>query len=336
MPHERSASQDVGQVSTSRVRVAMIGAGGLATKVHYPSLASLHNVEMAAVCDTDPERLANAVTRFGIKRTFTDYRRMIEDIEPDAVYAIGPPDVIYPVWVWCLQQGLNLFIEKPMGLTMHQATILAHLAEMHGCTTQVGFQRRTSPLLVKMREECLHRGPIVHAVCRFYKCEPSPYLNSRDHMMDDCVHSIDTLRWLCGGEIRSLESLTRCNGTPDINVITALLQFGSGATGVLMNNWSSGRRIFSVEMHATGVCAEANPESFAMLYADGDTDGVRFATDEVAGSSDLHVYAGYLGKNREFIDAVRGGPQPGSCFADAVKTMKIAEQILAQSVLREE
>ena len=260
---------------------------------------------------------------------------MIEEVAPDAVYVIGQPDVMYPLWVWCLEHGLNLYIEKPMGITLHQARNLAYLAEKHGCITQVSFQRRTCPMVVKLREECLKRGPIVHAVCRFYKCLIVPHLDARDHMMDDGVHAIDTLRWICGGEVVGVESMTKRVLVPDINFIAATLHFDNGATGIMLNSWTSGRRIFAVEMHAPGICAEAEHEGKGRLYADGDTTGVEYDTREVAGSDEFYVFGGFQAKNREFIDCLRTGRQPASNFADAVKTMEVAEKILAQSLLAE-
>lgn len=141
---------------------------------------------------------------------------MIDALAPDGVYAIGPPHLLYDAWLWCLQRGVNLFIEKPMGLTLHHARMLAHLAEERGVMTQVGHQRRASPLLVKLREECLRRGPITHAVCEFYKCDQRPFIDARDRMLDDCVHSIDTLRWMCGGEVVDVDSRCRRVGVPDV------------------------------------------------------------------------------------------------------------------------
>ena len=41
---------------------------------------------------------------------------------------------------------------------------------------------------------CLKRGPIVHAVCRFYKCAIEPFLSARDQMMDDGVRADDAVR----------------------------------------------------------------------------------------------------------------------------------------------
>lgn len=312
----------------------MIGAGAMANTVHYPSLASFDDVEIAAICDLDEQRLTTTADKYGVTARHTDYRTMVEAVNPDAVYVIGPPHLMYDIWYWCLRNGLNLYIEKPMGITIHQAQALAYLAAEHNCITQVSFQRRSCPMVVQLRDECLKRGPIVHAVCTYYKHQPEPYLHARDRMLDDGVHAIDTLRWMCGGEVVGVESVCRRIGAPDINFFTALLHFDNGATGVLVNSWTSGRRIFRVEMHAPGICAEAEHENKGHLYADGDTQGREFDTRAVAGSNEFYVYAGFQAKNREFIDAVKQGTQPPSYFGDAVKTMEVAETILAQALLR--
>lgn len=322
-------------VSGEKTRVAMIGAGSMANQVHYPSLSSFPDVEFAGICDLRPDRLKATGDRYHIEQRFFDYQAMIEATAPDAVYVIGQPDVMYPLWTWCLQHGLNLYIEKPMALTLHQARTLAHLADKHGCLTQVSFQRRSCPMVVKLRQECLRYGPMVHAVCRFYKYLLTPNYDPRDHMMDDSVHSIDTLRWMCGGELVDIECSTKRIQVPDINFIQATLQFDSGATGVMINSWSSGRRIFAVEMHAPGVCAEAEHEGKGRLYVQGDTNGVEYDTRQVAGSDQLFVFGGFQAKNRNFIDCLRSGNQPESNFQDALKTMEIAERILALSLLQE-
>jgi virulence factor len=312
-----------------KVRVAVIGAGAMANRVHYPALASLADVEIAAICDVDPARLQATADRYQVAGRYADYRRMVEATAPDAVYAIGPVEQMYPVWVWCLQHGLSLYIEKPMGMTLHQARVLAHLADARGCITQVSFQRRSCPLVVQLRQACLERGPIFYAVCRFYKCEPQARLAATDHMMDDGVHAIDTLRWMCGGEVVEVLPVTRRLGTPDVNFIAALLRFDHGAVGLMANTWSSGRRVFSVEMHAPGICAEAEHEGLGHLYADGDTTGLTLDTRAAAGSTEFFVYGGFQAKHREFIDAVRTRRLPSSHFGDALKTMEVADRILA-------
>ena len=316
-----------------KVRIAVIGAGKMANNVHYPSLASFDDVEIAAICDIDPQRLEMTADNYRVQGRFQDYRHMVEAVAPDAVYAIGPPHTMYDIWTWCLVQGMNLYIEKPMGITIHQARSLAYLAEKHGCITQVSFQRRSCPMAVKLRAECLARGPIVHAVCRFYKCSLEPFLTARDHMLDDGVHAIDTLRWMCGGQVQEIHSVSKRVLVPDLNFLSALFEFDNGATGMMINSWTSGRRIFSVEMHAPRICAEAELEGKGYLYADGDTRGKEYDTKAVAGSDEFFVYGGFQAKHREFIDCLKVGQLPDSHFGDALKTMEVAEQLLAQATL---
>lgn len=318
--------------SLKTVRVAMIGAGGMASRVHYPSLAALPGVEFAGICDIDPERLQLIGDQYGIERRFGDYRRMIESVAPDAVYAIGPPHHMYDIWTWCLRQGMNLLVEKPLGLTLHQAKALAYLATENGCITQVGFQRRSSPIANLLRNACLEHGPIEHAVVRFYKNSPEPFLGAASHILDDSVHAIDTVRWLCGGELVDIDVVTRRHGTPDVNFVAAQIVFDTGAVGTLHNNWASGRRIFGIEMHAPGVCAEADIEGEGRLYENNDTVGVPYQAGDVAGGDDFYIRGGFLAKSEEFVTAIRKNALPSSHFADAVKTMDIAERISAAEV----
>ncbi|HCL29828.1 MAG TPA: gfo/Idh/MocA family oxidoreductase [Candidatus Latescibacteria bacterium] len=319
---------------SDQIRIAMIGAGGMANSVHYPSLASFDDVEIAAICDLDEERLTKTADQYGVEARYDDYQQMVADIAPDGVYVIGQPHIMYDIWIWCLQQGLNLYIEKPMGLTWHQAQMLESLAEQKGVVTQVSHQRRSSPLLRKMRAACMERGAITHAVCEFFKSQMSPTYGPRDHMMDDCTHSIDTLRWMCGGEVVDIDSHCKRIGTPDINWISATIQFDSGATGFLVNSWASGRRVFRVQMHAPGIYCDAEVESKAYLYRDGDTTGEEHDCFDIAGGKTNWEAFGFRDKNREFIDSIKSGTDvTSSPFRDCVKTMEVAEMILAQALL---
>lgn len=314
------------------VRIAVVGAGAMASRVHYPSLAALDDVEIAGVCDIDEARLANVADRYGIEGRFGDYREMIEKLAPDGVYVIGPPDVMYPIWIWCLAQGCNLYIEKPMGITIHQAEMLAHLAEDHRVITQVSHQRRSAPIMQKVREEVVARGPMTHAVCEFYKFEPRPLVVALDHIMGDGTHAIDTLRWMCGGEVVDVDFRYQRIGTPDVNWIAATLAFDNGAVGYLLSSWAVGRRVFRVEMHAPGISADVELEDKAHVYADGNYEGVTYDSREVAGSDEFYVYGGFLAKNREFIESLRTGRDvTTSPFRDCLKTMQVAEALRARA-----
>jgi len=321
-----------------KVRIAMIGAGGRATSVIYPSIAGNPDAEFAGVCDIDEERRNAAAKQFGIKKTYGakgvyEYQEMLKELKPDAVAIIGQPHIMYDLWEWALVNGFNLLIEKPMALSIHQARMLCFLAEKNKLITQVSFQRRYTPMVMQLRDECLKRGPVTHAVCRFYKCGIAPMTCARDHMMDDCVHSIDTLRWICGGEIVKIESHCKRIGVPDINFISATLYFDNGATGYLINTWSSGKRVFEVEIHSPNIYITAEHECKGRLFADNDVEGVEYDSPACAGSDEFHVYTGCANVVEDFVNGIKTGKLPSACFQSSIKTMEAAEIILAQDLL---
>ena len=327
-----------------KLKIVMIGAGGRANQVTYPAFSDLQNdgiVEIAGVCDIDLNRLKGTADKYNIGKRYGsggvyDYQKMINELKPDAVIAIGQPHIMYDIWLWCLEQGLHLFVEKPLALSMHQARALTAVAKRNNCVTQVSLQRRYTPMVMQMRDECLKRSAITHAFCKFYKCEPNKdFLGARDHMMDDCVHSIDTLRWICGDcKLIKVESACRQIGTVDINFISAVLHFENGAVGHLINSWSSGKRIFAVEMHTQGAFAEVEHETKGCIYTDGNIDGTEYDAQKCAGSDKFHVYTGVYNAAKDFAGCCLNGGQPSACFDNTLETMKVAEIILAQALLR--
>ena len=93
--------------------------------------------------------------------------------------------------------------------------------------------------------------------------------------MDDTVHAIDTLRWICGGEVVKVDSHVKRVQVPNINFISATLHFDNGSTGYLINSWSSGRRIFSVEIHAPGIVRRLSMRPGISIRG-WDTKGIEF------------------------------------------------------------
>ncbi|MBU4211145.1 MAG: Gfo/Idh/MocA family oxidoreductase, partial [Verrucomicrobia bacterium] len=152
-----------------KIRVALIGAGGMANNTHYPSLKRMADVEMCAICDVIPDKLTATAEKFAIPRQYNDYKKMLAEEAPDAVYALMPPHHLFDVAAYCLMQKHNLFIEKPPAITTEQTRQLAILAKKNGCITMTGFQRRHVPIIQKAKELVESKGKIHSCVATFYK-----------------------------------------------------------------------------------------------------------------------------------------------------------------------
>lgn len=314
---------------SDKVKVALVGAGGMANGVHYPSLAVFDDVRIVGLCDLVPDKLKATAEKFKIKRTFNDYRKMIEDTAPNAVYVLMPPHHLFDIAIHVLSNKLHLFIEKPPGVTAEQTRQMANCAEANGCITLVGFNRRYIPLMRQCKDMVRdHGGPIIQAMSSFYKWYTGgPYYNGASDILScDAVHAVDTLRFI-GGDVTKVVGEVSSQGMDFDTRFNALVEFESGGAGILMTNWRVGGRVHQFEMHAEGISAYVNPNHRAEVYIDGADKPKRITAQKAAGSDENRVFYGFEGENRAFIDAIKTAQEPETCMRDAVKTMELVDRI---------
>ena len=312
-----------------KVNIALIGAGGMANGVHYPSLKECEDVNLVGLCDLVPSKLQSTAERFEIDQTFTDYKQMLEKTSPDAVYILMPPQHLFPLAIHCLSQQHHVFIEKPPGITLHQTKEMARAAEKNGCKTMVGFNRRFIPLLQQVKKRVETRGPIIQCMSTFHKNTPSAlyYEGVIDVLTCDAIHAVDALRWLGGGEVKAVASDINSFYSERENSFNAIVKFTSGASGYLCTNWAVGGRIHIFEMHAREISAYVNPDAGgrAVIHT---PEGITEITPEEAANSDAtHRTYGFYGESRHFVDSIQNDQQPVTCFADAIKTMELVSAI---------
>src|SRR5688500_3420413 len=121
-----------------KVRVGLIGAGGMANRVHYPSLEEFDDVEMGALCDLVPDKLTKTAERFRVPKTYANYREMLEGEDIDAVWVLMPPHHLFDIVIQCVKGRKHVFIEKPPGVTYEQARMMAVACEQNGVLGMCG------------------------------------------------------------------------------------------------------------------------------------------------------------------------------------------------------
>jgi len=102
-----------------KIRVGIIGCGGIANGKHMPSLSKLDNVEMVAFCDIKEERASKAAKDYGVDgaKTYNDYRKLLEDKNIDVVHVCTPNKSHANITVDALEAGKHVMCEKPMAKT---------------------------------------------------------------------------------------------------------------------------------------------------------------------------------------------------------------------------
>lgn len=318
---------------TQKLRVAFIGAGGRALGAHYPSIHDMRDAEICAVAELNEERLERVAKQYRIKGTYTNFQKMIEQERPDVVYAVMPPQYLYNTAATVMDMGCNLIVEKPPSITSEQTRQMAIIARKRKVITGVTTQRRFAPVIRTGKEACEAYGPIHTAEAAFVKYTPSgagpTYNGAVDLLTVDGIHAVDTLRYLCGGEVEAVASDVRRLGGEHQTVFLAMIRFSSGATGFLKFGYKMGRRIFSVEAHSEAASFYGDPEEGGKLFAEGNVAPVKlFDANKLSRSQKSHRAHGAFQMNRHFLDCIREGRQPETNLEDALKGMELCEEIL--------
>lgn len=312
-----------------KVKVGVVGAGEQALFAHFPSLAEMDDVDLAAVCDIDETRRRKAAETFGMRSTYADYREMLEKERLDAVFVVVRPDNLYYIAADVLRKGTPLFLEKPPGLTSFQTGCLAEIAAETGAISFVGFNRRWAPALVEARRRVEKYGLVDHFIvtfCKFGGPDKRPYYDGvASILIYDAIHAVDMLRWL-GGEPEAIRAVTRESCKDQDTKYVALARFAGGCTGFLNCTWNSGTRTLSAELHGACSVAFVDIETQLRFHHAGAAAEIVTAA-ELAGSDAVHRVRGYFGEDRAFIDCVKSGRKPQNDLFDAARTMQLAEKL---------
>lgn len=143
-----------GYSANDTLNVACIGTGGRARRTLMPRLATIPNVRLAAVCDVWDGHLATGVELADPKaiREGTDYRRLLERSDIDAVLIAAPDHWHVPMTVDACAAGKDVYVEKPLTHSLDEAAAVIAAQNQNKCIVQVGTQQRSIPHLQEARE----------------------------------------------------------------------------------------------------------------------------------------------------------------------------------------
>ena len=124
------------------IRVAVVGLGAVAERLHLPACNRLPGVEVVAACETDAARRARVGRRFGVRRLYSDAAVLFRDERPDLVVVATPPDSHRDLCLLALEHGCHVLCEKPFVETAADADRVIGAAEAKGLLLAVNNQYR--------------------------------------------------------------------------------------------------------------------------------------------------------------------------------------------------
>lgn len=336
-----------------QVKVAVIGAGGIANSVHLPSLAEIKDCKIVAICDLVEEKAKRAAEKYGIPKTYVLMEEMLKKEEIDGIFCLVQPDLLYRVAYDCLLADKDIFMEKPAGLNSYQAESLARQSASLGKLIQVGMNRRYVPLVQYVFERMKKATTINHVDGCFIKhTDIASIWHYTDAFSCDIVHAADLVRYLAGAEVSDAASVIARNNSPVDNSWSCIMRFENGVTGTLRGNYQTAARIHNFEIHGAEASAYINlgfPGTkgcdATIIYASGANiysqaaagasvsniehiDGIKLCN----GNDSLYSHYGYKQEDQAFIDYLKNNTKPICLIDDAAKSMRLVELLVENRI----
>ena len=277
-------------------RAAIIGCGDVSV-VHTEALAPMAAeglAELAAVCDTDPDRAKAAGEKLGVPY-FTDHRELIDSCEVDVVHVTTPHDQHVDPSLDSLAAGIDVITEKPLAHSRSEARrFTAEAAKLtsvpgpRGRTPKVGvcLQNRYNVSSVRMRDFLFGEGlgNVTGAYASVVWTRNKAYYEARPWrgrwetaggglLINQALHTLDLVQWLLGPVVttegqahsRVWGEVSQCEDTCE-----AVFNHESGIRTTFFGTLTA-PRARSVEIEITGELGTATigPRGFTVTYNDG-------------------------------------------------------------------
>ncbi|MCX8161984.1 MAG: Gfo/Idh/MocA family oxidoreductase [Candidatus Bathyarchaeota archaeon] len=307
----------------TRIRIGFVGAGGIAG-LHASKLSTIPEVEIASVADIVYDKAKNFSEKYG-GRPYNDWREMYRCERLDAVWICIPPYAHTDEVEEAAENGIHVFVEKPIALTLEKAESMRRAVEGGGVISWVGYHFRQAYSIRRCKNVLDESGPIGIVLGRWWGGivgDPKHWWWKKElsggQIVEQATHIFDLARFLIGDVSRIYAELTKSMFT-DISDLTiedaaaVVLRFRSGAIGVITNTCGANPQAHKVEMDIVARKAhiEIRGTKKASIYR---VDSV----EEVTSLNDP-----YLDEDLKFIGAIIGRGVSEVPISEGVKTLKL-------------
>jgi len=339
------------------INVGIIGTGGIAANQHMPALAKQPDVKILAVADVNEQAAKNAAERFEVKHVFSDYKKLLEMDEIDAVHVCTPNDMHMPPTVEALNAGKHVMVEKPIARNADEGAKMVEAARKSGKKLMVAQNVRFDA-----GSQCLKRfiddgelGEIYFARVWALRRRGVPswgvFVDKEKQgggpLIDIGVHMLDLALFLMGHPkpvTCSGQAFTKIGNTPGhIGVwgpwdwknytvedyAAGFVRLDNGGSLVIESSFAAniGEDKFTSALLGTKGGAETNP-----LRIFGEDKGMLYDITP----AHLPRVNSYEAEVRGFYDAIRDDTEPPVTGEQALNVMKILDGIYKSSELGRE
>ena len=289
------------------LNVGVVGLGLAAASV-MPAMVAMPQVNLVAGADINPRALQAFTTQYDAK-TYTSIEALCADPEIDTVWIATPNTFHCPHVMLAAERGKHIIVEKPMAISLSEASRMIEAAERHGVQLLCGGSRSSSAVVRKMRQvvvsgelgrlRAMTTWSATDWMLRPRRPDELDVSQGGGVVYRQAPHQVDSVRLLAGGKVSSVRGVTGQWMAPRHTApgfCSALLEFDNGAFATLV--YSAYGYFMASEFFEPGASGPDAPGQQGRIEARQHiTTGTR---DEAAA------------KEQRVMDAQRAGPVAGT------------------------
>ena len=330
------------------MKYALIGCGRIAT--NHIKAAVANKLEIAAVCDIVPEKMPELLAKHGLEndksiKYYENYLELLDEVKPELVSIATESGVHAEIALACIDRGIHVIIEKPMAMSMQDADEIIRRSEEKQVKVSVCHQNRFNLAVQKTRAalEAGRFGRLSHGSIHvrwnrdrnYYDQAPWRGTWEQDGgcLMNQCIHGIDLLCWMFGGEVEEVYGATRQQFHDYLeaeDVGMAVVKFKNGAIGTIEGTVNVYPKNLEETLYIFGQKGTVkiggkstnniDVWDFAdETEADSENKNLKEVTSNVYGNGHTSLFA-------DVMDAIKNDRSP---YVDAVSGRNALEIILA-------
>ena len=224
-----------------RFGVIGLGAFGEDYLTCLRGLGTLLDLEVTAVCSSSAERAREMAARFSVPRWYSEVEAFAADPEIDVACVVTVEHAHCRPTLACLAGGKHVVVEKPLATRLDEADAMIAAAEQAGRFLMVGHLLRFALLYRSLaaRVEAGELGRIASLHTRRNRPAGLVARYRRTHpLLETGILDLDVLLWLTRSRVTRVRAYSRTvNPGPTPDLVWAVLEFASGAVGVLETSW---------------------------------------------------------------------------------------------------
>jgi virulence factor len=300
-------------------RIAMIGLGNIAQKAYLPILTKETNWQFVGAFSPNYEKRKRICQQYRIQ----DFHSMPALIQAsDAVFVHSSTESHYEIVSELLQNGKDVYVDKPLAATVEEAEKLVELSEKHGRKLMVGFNRRFAPMYVKAKEMAENLSALYVEKHRANKIGPANYQFT---MLDDYIHIVDLMRWFHGEELKLKYQKMSINADEQLIFAQHVFEGMNGSTFNLTMHRKAGTNLEQLKVLTEGTLIRVKNLNLMETEQNGNL------TIQAPPSWETTLkQKGFVDAVEHFVECVTHDTRPLVDGEEGLKSQLVVEELLAK------